>query len=445
MKRFTLALLLLAFCAPAFSQTVSERRTALHAFIDSRSDAQIPAVEQALIPLGYVPPTGPPDPPPPVATVGPRYPVGPQTYFTSNGTDRLAMPADAITINVGDNWQTKINAAPAGAKFRIKTGTHVRQVISPRSDQQFWGEPGAIMDGQGISSKAVQGNSSNVLLRNLTITNYRNPQQDGMIGNLPNSMIENCDISRSYGFGVRVGKWMRRTKVHHCAQGGLSSYFTNGAEVSDCDFSYDNENGAISGGTTAKIWNTKNMVIQYSYFHDMPRTVGLWADANNIGGDIHHNLFENIGKSGIYWEISYSAKIHDNVIRKFNQMGDDYAGVRLQNSQAVEIYNNTISDGYAGIQYASSERSNPRDETAGDWVTRNNYSHHNSISRCRYLAQNINWGDNFSPFAASANNKFDFNAYSSPTNGSSPFFWNGNKTWATWRAIPQDANSSFSP
>jgi len=76
------------------------------------------------------------------------------TVATVTGISPL--PA-GVAINVGDNWQTKIDANPNGTVFIVKTGTHrfdsPNEVAAvPKASQQFFGEAGAIMTGARVLS-----------------------------------------------------------------------------------------------------------------------------------------------------------------------------------------------------------------------------------------------------------------------------------------------------
>lgn len=65
MRQFTFAMMLaMLFGSTAMAQTTAERKANLKAFIDSRSDTQTLAVEDALVSLGYVKLSEPPPPPP---------------------------------------------------------------------------------------------------------------------------------------------------------------------------------------------------------------------------------------------------------------------------------------------------------------------------------------------------------------------------------------------
>ena len=52
-----------------------------------------------------------------------------------------------ITILPGQNIQGFVNLAPEGAAFLLAAGVHRMQTISPKNNQVFVGEPGAILSG----------------------------------------------------------------------------------------------------------------------------------------------------------------------------------------------------------------------------------------------------------------------------------------------------------
>lgn len=56
-------------------------------------------------------------------------------------------PPAAIPLEVGSSWQTVISSAPEGAVFCVRSGIHRGQTVSPKSNQQFLAEPGAVMSG----------------------------------------------------------------------------------------------------------------------------------------------------------------------------------------------------------------------------------------------------------------------------------------------------------
>ena len=59
----------------------------------------------------------------------------------------------AVDIQVGDNWQSVINANPAGTTYTIKNGIHRGQrAINPKAGDKFYFEPNAVMSGFKVLS-----------------------------------------------------------------------------------------------------------------------------------------------------------------------------------------------------------------------------------------------------------------------------------------------------
>src|SRR3954447_1003117 len=100
----------------------------------------------------------------------------------------LSLPATAGTIIIvpGESIQAKVDANPPGTTFLLKTGTHVRQSVVPKAGDVFRGEPGTVLDGQNATAFAFKGWNGTrwvdgVTLRNISITRYTPPKQNGAI------------------------------------------------------------------------------------------------------------------------------------------------------------------------------------------------------------------------------------------------------------------------
>lgn len=72
----------------------------------------------------------------------------------NNGPDAI------LTLAPGEDWQARVDAAPAGAVFTVKAGVHRLQTVTPKSDQQFLAEPGAVMSGAKLLDDWVQSGAT---------------------------------------------------------------------------------------------------------------------------------------------------------------------------------------------------------------------------------------------------------------------------------------------
>ena len=52
-----------------------------------------------------------------------------------------------IILNPGDDIQNAVNANPVGTVFILNPGIYLEQEIIPKDNQQFIGQPGAVLDG----------------------------------------------------------------------------------------------------------------------------------------------------------------------------------------------------------------------------------------------------------------------------------------------------------
>lgn len=67
---------------------------------------------------------------------------------------RSAARAD-VRLNVGDNFQAVISKNPAGTQYRIASGTHRLQSVTPKNGDSYFGEVGAVMKGSKLLDPAA--------------------------------------------------------------------------------------------------------------------------------------------------------------------------------------------------------------------------------------------------------------------------------------------------
>jgi hypothetical protein len=394
---------------------------------------------------------------------------------TSTGTTQPT----GIAILPGQSIQSFVDANPTGTTFILKTGTHVRQTVVPKDSMTFVGEVGTIMDGQNVTQFAFKGYNgsrwiNNVAIKNLAITNYAPPSQNGAIyggDDTTNSTtawtLDTIDVGYSGNLGVRIGNGMRvlNSKLHHCNTiniGGVG----NGVLIDGVESSYGNPNlandpGFESGGT--KFVLTDSLIVRNSFFHHNGG-VGLWLDISNANFILENNRVEDNVREGIVNEIGFAGIIRNNTVRRNGWPTDPYrangwlwdAGIGIHASAGVEVYGNILDENFNGIVIIQQ----PRDVAHGDvyaptggYIAQNNYIHDNTI----YQRTPAPGGDGGASGAAtdiiggdalftSRNNRWVNNTYYLGTTNVRPFAWmNGFRTAAEWKAFGQDASGSFNP
>lgn len=87
-------------------------------------------------------------------TPAPRPPVSlppPSSVAASPSTTNAPIDLpDGISVEVGDDLQSIIDANPPGTTYIIAAGTHRLQVAIPKDGDRFFGEPGAIVSGATV-------------------------------------------------------------------------------------------------------------------------------------------------------------------------------------------------------------------------------------------------------------------------------------------------------
>jgi hypothetical protein len=368
------------------------------------------------------------------------------------GPDASFNPTSGVVINPGDNWQTIINAHPAGTVYWIKAGTHSNQSITPQSGDVYWAEAGAIMDGTGTTSKAISGTADNVTIRNLEVKNYTSPFSSGAIQGDWNAstgwLVEQCDLhDMTLGAGLYVTDsiTVRYNHIHHNGQIGLLGKANNTAGQAviygnEIDHNNTNNNDINNEAGGLKILQSTNVWFHDNYVHDNTG-VGIWFDGSNVTPLVEHNRTINNTASGIMSELSYGGTIRYNTVTG-NALGQSIAhsAILIAESSATAVYGNYLSGNNTGIVgIAATRGSGP----LGPWVLTGLDVHDNTEHIPTGQASTTGIIDQIGDgvvFGSAANNHFDRNKYytagiAAPFSGPT-----GAVTFAQWQAAGYDTH-----
>jgi parallel beta-helix repeat protein len=405
----------------------------------------------------------------------------PQNVTVATGTTAIVSFAiscpplpEGIMISPGQSLQAMVTANPGGTTFILKAGTHTGQSVVPKSGDSFIGEPGAVLDGQGVLAYAFAGVSapypSDVTVRGLRITGYEPRFQHGAVdagGSSPSEgttgwVIDNNEVSYNGEYGIRIGSSTRVTnnKVHHNKRlnmgGNGNSTLIAGNEIAFGHYLNNFDTDFEAGG--AKFTYTDSLLFRDNYVHDNVG-VGLHMDLNDINTVIEGNQIEHNGSEGIAIEISYKTTIRHNTVinngwfdprSRYTYLWN--AGIGIKASPDVEVYGNTVSGNYAGIVAIDQDRSiDPAHQ--GPHITMNLHVHDNTITQtdppstpsalsvAAGMATDI--PGNTAMFT-SRDNQFRNNTYALGQNPL-PFAWlNQTRTERQWKAFGQDRGGVFS-
>jgi len=187
--------------------------------------------------------------------------------------------------------------------------------------------------------------------------------------------IEACTFERTNGGGATfLGE---DQVVRHCTfrENGQLGFGANRAHrllMTDCEIRDNNakgfERGWEAGGD--KLVLCRGAVLDHCVFADN-RGNGIWFDIGNEDCEVRNCLIEGNEDAGIFDEISFGLKAHDNVITANGFAGTPgswgaAAGICLSNSPGSVIERNLIIGNKEGFNFREQNRTTPRiDEPNG--------------------------------------------------------------------------------
>lgn len=299
--------------------------------------------------------------------------------------------SDTVTLSAGEDIAARVAAAPSATTFRLKAGKYLRQRIVPKDGMSFIGDSGAVLDGENRTDFAFVSDSvefaHNVVIRGLVIERYDPPLQSGAIrADVPLGgwTIADCELRYNAAGAIRLGDRARilRNRIHHNAQIGILGR-GDGILVEGNEISYNNPDAKYdmyweAGGT--KFARTRDLVVRDNFVHHN-HGPGLWTDIDNIRTLYEKNRVEDNAESGIFHEISFSAVIRNNIVRRNGVLANppgwvSGAGILVNSSSDVEISGNTVEDNHNGITAIEAHRGVG---AFGPYALRNLIVHDNSV------------------------------------------------------------------
>jgi parallel beta-helix repeat protein len=268
-----------------------------------------------------------------------------------------APPEGAVVVPAGSNAGFDFNRP--GATFWFAPGVHTLgddlygQIIA-RNGATYVGAPGAIIDGRNLNLYAFTGPATGVTVRHLTIRNFGrglDNNNEGVVNHDAGDgwLIEYNTIAGNDGAGVFLGS--DNTVRYNClkdnGQYGFSMFkmpVEGGSAIRNIVLDHNEIGGnntddwetlepgcGCTGG--GKFWDVQGARVTHNWVHDN-KSVGLWADTNNIDFLFEGNYIADNDDEGIWYEISYNATIRGNTLINNAWV----KGVRNQGSPAPAVY-----------------------------------------------------------------------------------------------------------
>jgi|GEM_PF-1939832 len=282
---------------------------------------------------------------------------------------------DPIILAPGNNLQTIVNSFPAGTDFVLTPGVYTGHAMYPKSDMTFTGQPGAILDGNGIESPAFSGVGDRVEIRGLEIRNYEPGLFNGAIQARSTSnfsrngddwLVDDNDIYDNSGVGVNVGSGMtvRNNRIYNNFQAGISGIGDDNNFLWDVTIDsnevYGNADALYAyslsqlntnyheGGL--KLTRARRLKIINNNFHDNGG-IDIYCDIKCDDVLIDNNDVTNsTGRyhpGGIVYELSTNATISNNRITGSSTQPSNWEVklIMIMESNNVVVENNTIRAG----------------------------------------------------------------------------------------------------
>ena len=227
--------------------------------------------------------------------------------------------------------QETIDRAPVGATLKLPTGTYSGNIVINKPLTLIGKTKKVIIKGEGKGT-VITVNSSNVVLKNLHITNS-------------GERMENLDAAIELHH-------VNECKISHCtitdSLYGIDMNMVNDSIISDNHITSKKFDISLRGDAL-KIWYAKNNVIKNNTI-DMARDVTLTYAHHNL---IEGNTFLN-NRFGLHLSMSHHNTIKNNTF-KYNSVGILLMGIKDTN-----VSNNQIlsSKGAAGIAVLADKVSN---------------------------------------------------------------------------------------
>jgi parallel beta-helix repeat protein len=231
---------------------------------------------------------------------------------------------------------------------------------------------------------------------------------------------------------------------------GISGYKAD-SSVIEANEIYENnylqapEQPILSEASGMKIGATANIVIRSNYVHHN-LAKGIWVDHSLPTTVIEYNTVTDNSLEGIKFESSYTAKIRYNTADRngsYNASGTwlGRAGIQVNNSPDVEIYNNTVRDNVNGISAMQSV--NSVIGLLGPLRIANLYVHDNVI-RMSIGRTGVGQSTGETQVYTTWNNRFEHNTYYLGPNATY-FAWNDNYNvdQNLWRGYGLDMTGTF--
>lgn len=340
-------------------------------------------------------------------------------------------PCTGVAVAPGTSIQAEIDANGQNTTFCLAAGVYrPAKALAPKAGDSFIGEPGVVIDGVTGTFDGWRNSSSDVTIANMAVQNFQVGIKAGR-----DWTMDTLDVSNNEQEGARLynGSTFLNSHVHHNGLGGIQG-FGSGILVQGNEVDH---NQIYNYRCSSKFVETTDLVVRNNYLHDN-RCPVLWADINSYNPLFEGNRVENNDAPAIDCEISYNCVIRNNVVR------NNTKGILVSSTPNAEIYGNIVENNAEfSIRITQQGTANgirtDHPSSYGPHVTKNNSVHDNQISMTTGYSGVTKYGTvGDAVFSATANNNFEANTYTVPTNTKFFKFAGGSIVWNQWNGHGHD-------
>ena len=322
---------------------------------------------------------------------------------------------------------------------------------------------GSDPSGRTVETTVATGavvNGRNNVLRNLVVERFGNAPQAAAIHGV-DMVIERSVVQHTSGQGIsNYGGVIRGNLVLRNGQMGLAGG-GSGLLVENNEIAFNNTervNPEWEGGGTKWAFST-DLVVRDNWNHHNWGS-GFTTDIDNLRSLYERNTVEDNGDIGIMHEISHSAVIRNNVVRRNGQRVGWFpgrVGINVTNSTGVQVHGNVVEDN-AGGGILGAQDCRTGGGANGTWDLRDLKVYDNTV-RGIGTGGHFQWQNGLDihtcvadrgSYYTSRGNLYSNNRYVMPTSGGLWFISNqpdGSTTvsvgWTAWAATGQDQSSAM--
>jgi parallel beta-helix repeat protein len=298
---------------------------------------------------------------------------------------------------------------------------------------------------------AIEASAANVLVTGLTIEHFASTPQGGALQVGPGWKVSANEVRWNHAVGVMVIKGdkavVKGNTVADNGQLGIGQYQSAEVELTGNLVTRNNTDGFwIADWESGGIKSTRSSGLVSGNDIVANNGIGMWSDIAEYDRRITGNRIRDNAADGIRYEISYNARIEQNVVEG-NGFGTgrgsggslwDGGGINVNTSSGVSVSGNLIKDNRNGIAIQSRTRgSGPR----GKYVLKDVVIEANQVVMDAKTASTGVVENKESP-AEDGAIRFSKNSYRIGDKAAERFAWRGQTmTWKQWQEAGFDKDS----